>query len=261
MRHGLLVLLAASLLVPPSGSASAPAGPTLPWELVDCTYLIAFASVDRDRVIPHLPAGFAAAGAPTTVGPLTLPSVVNVGFEVDVCAQGTGVSGLLPDMQYASFWVAVDAPPAWQVEGINQNFVNWDVLVPDAERRALMQAAGLPARDGAIALTVTPTPLGETLWEASWTLDGLGTFRAEAVAMPGPGGPFDTWFVQYTEASDGDLARWRTNYVSDDSRRGFGVLDADPGSWLGQMLPAPSVPITALMGHWSYLHGLLELPA
>jgi hypothetical protein len=254
-QAALSILLVASAL-PALGDAPA----TVPWSLLNCFYAYGIAAAPYDAVQARLPSGFQAkpyvigvSGVP--VAPVPLSKLAAVGFEIDVCAAGEGMNGLVAPMHYASIWTPAIPPPELAVG--QPTFVNWDVLVPDGDRLAVLQTAGLPAHGGAIALT---HPVDEFQhFDASYTMEGLGTF-----AMDSLGVGIDTSFplasfAQYTARADGGLARWTTDYTTSSAQPGAGYVFLPEGSWLAEMFGAPVVPARFTFGTWEYTDGLIEL--
>lgn len=249
-----LVALAALAIVPAAG-----AGFSLGWDLLDCEYVIAVVPVPASRLAPFLPEGFRSAMVGPPAATALLPErVAQVGFEADVCASGAGVAGRVAPMQYASIWTGVVAPPSLNVPGY-QPFVNFDTLVPDDERRALMQSVGLPAHDGAIVSTDVIDNGPAHAVDVSWTMDGFGEITMTAVG-PRASAPFGGQFFQYTESSTGELALWKTRYASPLAYTYVGTVSFPAESWLAGVFGSTTMPARVLAGHWSYTDGSVAFP-
>src|SRR5687767_5211523 len=85
------------------------------------------------------------------VSPMNPSDEGNFGIEMFTCDAGVGLNGSVPDLVYGSLFTAVLPPAAMRVPGAKHHFVKWDVLIPDADRRALLQSEGVPAVDGKAA--------------------------------------------------------------------------------------------------------------
>lgn len=257
MRRALLLTLV--LLAPVALAAAPPAGRELPWNLLDCTFAYASVPVPAARLAPYLPANW----RPYLATPTTANAAATLVFEIDDCAEGSGIEGQLAPMQYASTWVAVVPPPAFRTDA-PFTVHTWDVLVPDDERRALLQSVGAPARDGAIV--VDGPADGSAPLHVAYAMEGAGSFAFDIVpspAAPGallaggtPAGEFDQWI----RGSDGSFTYWRTRWTTSDPHAGVGVVTLDPASWQAQALGATSVPAQFNFGAWDYHDGRIVLP-
>lgn len=245
---------------PPGAPAPTAFGQTLRWDLLDCTYVVGITVVETSRVEAYLPEGFAARVQGVRL-PAGLPAegLTNVGFETDVCREGAGLHGPVQGMVYASFWTGVIPPQELRIAGYTDYYVNWDVLVPDADRRDLLQSHGLPARDGSIAFA-EPLPGLDLAHVATYSFEGLGDFEQRVAGGPAPPSLVTGKFVQFTQGA-ANLARWRTDYATVDGYAGVGTLRADPDSWLADLLGAETAPARFFFGTWDYTDGLIELPA
>jgi len=240
--------------VPPPGAPTAPDADPAPsgpagltrwnWTLIDCTFVYGLVPADASKVKALLPPGFLVGGLPL------------VGFETDVCASGAGANGTVAPMTYASFWVAVTPPAHLRVPGAVAHFVNFDTLIPDADRRGPMVEAGIAARNGTIAESYGP---GRSTVDLQ--LEGFGALHFEIAGGGAPsGGGAASNFAQYTKAANGTLARWKTDYRPTQSAQGAGAITLPPGTWLRELFGADVVPARFTWGHWSYTNGFVEFP-
>lgn len=232
----------------PEGEATAPASnlEEIPWELLGCRFAYAQPAADAAAVSAMLPEGFTLA---QPIGPRIL-----VGFEVNQCASGSGLDGPVAPQTYASFWVPV-APPSGLGDPDAAHFVNFDVLVQDAPRRALLTSWGTPAHDGSVAWSA-PT---EGALDVTYTLDGVGRFAIHAAgAGPrmGGAGTFDQW----TPGTSG-LTYWKTEFAATRLFQGPGLLEVDPASPYAAWFESPAVPALVSFGDWNYTAGLVRRPA
>ena len=237
----------------------------LPWDLLDCTFAIATVAVPSALLAEHLPAGFRPVGGNGAINtPAESQSVSNVGFEVDDCASGAGADGDVAGMTYAAMWVAVRPPIGLYRDGVAGYFVNWDPLVPDAPRRAMFDAAGVPARDGGVTISSPATsgaPGGELA--VTFSLDGLGTFSYGGPVASDPRGQSGGTFGQWTQRSDGaarPLTYWQTDWQTTSSYAGAGTLNVDEDSWWADVLGTTTVPVRLWTGTWAYTDGFIEFP-
>jgi hypothetical protein len=239
-----------------SASSSASAAPVangtegppeqIPWEILDCRFAYAQPAADAAAVSAMLPEGFALA---QPIGPRIL-----VGFEVNLCASGSGLGGPVTPQTYASFWVPVVPPDGLGEDGAG-HFVNFDVLVQDQPRRDLLASWGTPARDGSVEWT---TP-GDGAARIDYTLDGVGTF-AISVAGAGPRVGGQGTFDQWTPGASG-LTYWRTDFAATRLFTGPGLLEVDPASPYAAWFESPVVPATVNFGDWNYTAGFIRRPA
>lgn len=235
----------------------APSAPgTAPWDLLDCFFAYASVPVDSVRMAERIPPGFSLqAPVPVRVsgGPA---SVANMGFEIDVCASGEGLAGRVEPMEYASVWVAA-SPPARlrEADAGTGYFLAYDILVPDADRRAWLAGVGAPVHDGDVVVTAT-----ERGFRAEWTLEGVGTFAIDAVTSDAaPAGPAGGRFTQFQPTQDGGLVRWSTDWSASSSQRAVAALVTVPeGSWYADVVGASTFPAQAFYGRWDYTAGDIE---
>ncbi len=231
----------ARMAVPPAPPA--PTGFSLPWEILDCRFMYAQARADASAVGQHIPEGF------------TLVEPAQVAFETNICTGGTGIDdALVHPMTYTSVWAAVVPPAGWGEDGAF-HVVNWDVMVPDAPRRELMQGFGAPVHNGSV--THTPTVTG---FQQAWTLEELGAFSIEVVGaqeLPNAGGTFDQW-----QPGTRDLTYWKTDWATRSHFQGTGIVSVPADSMYADWFVAPeAVPVTVNHGTWDYTRGNIVYPA
>lgn len=231
---------------------------TLPWGLTECRYVVGWAPVEESRLRPYLPEGFTPAGFGARALAGTPAGRVLFGLEAFECASGATLNGTLENMAYGSYWTAATPPEELQVEGATTYTVRWDTLVPDAERRALMVAAGMPARDGTVEFP-SRVPVG-TL--ATYEMEDVGTsILRMTTAQPQPV-PEGGHVVEFTPTQDGGLAVWRADYAwdGDSFTTGYGVVTVPEGSWAAQVLGGTQAPGQFHAGTWTFSNGTLTLP-
>lgn len=252
---------AAASTGPEADAASVGDGVELPWELLDCEFAVAFVLADTAELQAMAPDGFTVRSP--TRGPTGVSTPADrslVGVEAETCEEGTSVAGLVDGVDYASIWVAVQPPEDLVVTGFEGGYyVNFDPLVPDEERRGLFDDVGVPAHGGEVAFETNPAT---GVFEATWNLDGLGDLSVEANTVEDPIGTPGGSFVQWTEASDGDLAQWRIDWQMHTFFQGPGIVHVPPGSWLADLLGSETVPAPIVYyGTWDYTDGEIQLPS
>jgi hypothetical protein len=255
------IVLALSSSAPPAMQTPLGDGATAPWSLDDCFFAYALAPVTAEALGDRIPPGFllrppvpvnlaGAAREATAVA-------AYMGFEIDVCESGDGLSGGVAPMQYASAWVGAHPPLRMQDPASTGHFLVYDILVPDADRRAWLASAGAPVHDGGIV--VTRTDVG---FRAEWTLDGIGGFAMDvATSEAPPSTPFSGRFTQFQPTSEGKLVRWSTDWAATETWRGVATLEVPEGSWYADVLGATTLPAQSFHGAWSYTGGDIELPS
>lgn len=253
----IVLVLLAGCLAAPATLAKEPVGTTLPWNILDCTFVYGTTNLPAARLAPYMPHNF----RPFVSSPTLANTVAQVGFEVNVCAEGSGLVGQVSPMMYASTWSPAVAPAAHAVPGVSM-FVNWDVLVPDDDRRAAMQEAGTPAHDGDIIVSADLREEASAPFTVDYAFEGAGAFRLDIAPIPGQstamgGGEF----AQYTEGADGSLTYWRTKWATTAVQRGAGTITLDPGSWQAEAFGATVVPAQFNFGTWDYTDGKIVLPS
>jgi hypothetical protein len=223
---------------------STPFGPrTLTWGLDTCRPAIGIFGVPASKLAAYLPKGFRALSPAEVVAkdaqaPVAAPNPSadgNLGIEMFTCKSGAGLNASVPSIAYGSLFSAVQPPKDLEVPGTKHYFVKWDVLVPDAPRRALLRDAGVPAVDGSAAfssyMAVGPGVqyAGKlTLGNDSYTFSGLGEVPAA-----------DGTFIEYTATPNG-LVKWAAQYKFTAGR--IGPMDVTvPASGLASKIVGPGV--------------------
>jgi len=252
MRYGrglpIVALLVAGCLsasTPQTGppTTSAPTSVTYPWGITECAFTIVSIPVPADRLASRLPANF-------RVGPSTfsrVPSEAALDLDVYDCKAGVGLNETLSGVDYGSFYTGVTPPDELREDGYGAYFVKWDFLVPDAARRNVFRAAGLPSHDGSADVTVT-----QGVVTASLELADAGGFRftgtvgdLQPQAAPLP-------FMEYTPlAGPASLARWHARLHDARIGEGAGEVELVPGSWVADLAGSTRVPATAIAGVWN----------
>jgi hypothetical protein len=235
--------LSTSSTTPASSNGSTPT--EIPWEILGCRFAYAQPAANAAAVAAMLPEGFPLA---QPIGPRVL-----VGFEVNECASGTGLDGVVMPQTYVSFWVGVQPPSGMGEEGA-AHFVNFDVLVQDQPRRDLLRSWGTPAHDG----SVTWSAPADGAIRIDYELEEVGTFAISAAgASPRTGmpGTFDQW-----TPGTGGLTYWRTDFEATQLFQGTGILEVDPASPYASWFEAPSVPAVVNFGQWDYTSGFIRRP-
>lgn len=246
-----------------SPASEEPTGTTMPWALIDCSFVVAFGVAPTDAVQARLPDGFTARSVPARYAEGAPRAGTLVGIESEVCKHGTGLAGeTIEDQAYTSVWVGVTPPPEHRVDGFDGGYyVNWDPMIPDADRRAAFHDAGVPAHDGVIEITPLVDGLGPRTARSTYTLDGLGAFQVDAATPEDPTGGLAGSFYQWTEAEDGDLARWRVDWSMETFHQGPGVVELPAGSWLVDLFGSETIPAPVVYtGTWDYTDGRIWLP-
>jgi hypothetical protein len=240
---------------PDAGQPGLPAadGPAtavvLPWTTTDCRFMVVFLRASAAAVQSQLPEGFTAAGS------ATLPTG-SVGFEIHDCASVQGLDGLVPGAGYGASWGVVTPPDgraAPDAGGVA--YFKWHVLVPDAPRRDLLVAHGVPA-EGGVAEVAQTAP---GAWSGRLQLDGVGAFTATLAAPAPEGNAGDLPFQEFTNATGG-VADWRATTTHYTQTQGAGTWEAPAGSVLARMVGATSGAAAITTGVWSYEGGTIALP-
>jgi hypothetical protein len=224
---------------------------TLPWNITDCRFLVVFLQPPAASVQPFLPDGFTAAGG---------RGLGSVGFEIHDCARGAGLNGTVERLAYGAMWGAVTPPDRLRDPSTGgQDYFKWAVLVPDAPRRGLLLAHGVPARDGAASVGPGPAPGS---WAATMEMAGLGTFAVTGAGTPtSEGAANDLPFQEFTNATGGP-AVWRaTNTDWTSATTTVGQWQAPAGSVIARIMGATTGAAPFNAGHWSYRDGSIALPA
>lgn len=221
----------------PATAGGTDRGRTIDWGLSGCHGLVVLIPVAAETLEPHLPEGFTAV-MPDSVA-ATLPPDPRLqavlGLELLECDEGAGLHGPIEGLDYASFWTFVDPPAALEGRGHDLSFVKWDTLVPDEDRRDLLQDHGLAARDGDVTIDEWhPLALESGVaFDAGWTFaDGEEYRFSGAAAAPMD---FQGTFIEYTTASAG-LAEWETTFHAPTAFGGAGIAELAPDGWPAEVL-------------------------
>lgn len=239
---------------PASGidSSSAAAQTPLEWGLAGCAAAIAFVPVPAAAVAPHLPEGFRAL-APSEAG---LPVAADaqgdatVSVEIFSCMEAANAT----EAGYASLFVAVEPPADLKDPDAAMSFVKFDVLVADPALRAVLVAAGVPAKDGSADIAVTVPGAGS----AEAELEGAA-FAIRIAYAPTPPAPLDFPFVEYT-ATEAGLVTWKAT-AKGVSGTAVGVVEMAPGSLAAEITGAESAQAYVLILEGDFVDATIELPA
>lgn len=219
----------------------------MPWGLQGCQYIVAWGYVEAGALLPYLPDGF----RPRTsggVGPQALlQEPVLFGADAMQCASGRALDGNVSPLDYGYIWAAADPPEAFLQDGVDpgEHYAKWDILVPDAERRAVLAGRGVPVHAGAAAVAE-----GAGGIDASVSLDGFGTITIRGIATQEIGG-FDGSFVKMSASAEGVVA-WRAHALSGPRMTGSSTLEFPPGSWVAQVIGDTMLRGGFHAGTWSY---------
>lgn len=260
MRAPVLLALAAVLAgcaaVPTPPPAGGSAGPgTIPWAITDCTFLIGLIPFDPAEGQDLLPEGFAFRTGDGLPLPVEVPvSRATLGVEAFACASGAGLTGTVTPLAYGSVYFNVDPPEELRAPDGAPHFLKLSVLVPDAERRAALEAVGADVAGGEVALEATPGGMSGTL-----TLDTVGTFTYQSVDQPPrEGASFP--FREFTPAADGRLVQWDATATSSDVFSGQGLLEAPAGSIPARLGGGTTLQVAMFGGRYTFEDGTITLP-
>jgi hypothetical protein len=204
--------------------------------------MVVFLRAPPAAVQPFLPAGFGATNS--------------VGFEVHDCKSVQGLDGTVAPGGYGALWGAVSPPKAMAApDAGGVAYFKWHVLVPDAPRRELLVAHGVPADGGSASVVPGPAP---GTWTGTMELAGVGTFTGTLAALPATGAG-DLPFQEFTNATGG-VADWRATTTHDTQAQGAGTWSVPVGSVLAKMVGASSGTALITTGVWSYDGGSIALP-
>lgn len=201
----------------------------LPWGLSGCSFVVAFVPVPASRVAPHLPAGFQSLSFAQMGFPNDPRGEANVGVEAWRCQEGVGhnESAVLNAVPYGTIFTAVEPPADLKDNESTLHFLKWDVLVPDAPRRGILQAAGVPAMEGNVTFNrFVQAPTGGITFDVVLDLNGTFAFRGTSAVAEQSLTRFA--FTEFTPVPEG-YARWRTNVTADAAFVGGGFLGTPPG--------------------------------
>lgn len=254
-------LLLPLLLFGPVALAATPTGLTLPWNTLDCEYVYAATQLPAAKLAPHLPPNW----RPFSFGQTgTANLVATLVFEADTCAEGSGVSGQLSPMSYASTWSYILPPPVFRTDAPFTVYA-WDILVPDDERRELLQSHHADVHDGAIALSESLRDGAIVPFSVEYKV-GESDIRFDVVPLPNapnpnppPTGPAGEW-DQYVRGSDGSFTYWRTFWTPYSSQQGVGVVTLEEDSWQAEAFGSTEVPARFFFGTWDYHDGRIVIP-
>lgn len=245
----------------PTGSATSPAPMT--WTMSGCNFGVALVAVPASAVQPFVPEGFrvlsvAETGAEGQVGQ-DLPNPQedgNIGFEVFQCESGEGLDGAIDGVVYASVFTGVE-PPAELRRDVQNHFVKWDVLIPDAPRRGALAAAGIPAHGGNASVETEVAAASATSYRGTVTIDGLGelSFTGRSIA-PLPDGAF----TEYTETPQG-LVEWNMQYRLTAGGVGPQTVVVPDGAWFNEIIAAGTHDGFGFSGVTDFYEGSILLPA
>lgn len=263
MRALLLVavMLVAGCVAPATEAPDADASArVIPWGLEACIFVNWFVHVEADALRPHLPEGFEPDVESALPIPLA-PDKAYLGFEAFRCASGAGIGREIVDLEYASLFTSAMPPPELRREGVGLYIVKWDTLVPDADRRALLQEAGLPVRDGSAEAHHMQGPSGTLAVTGAFELEGLGTFRYEGGVphFTGDGGGDGIRFLEFMQANGG-LAVWDARFALDAFSVGEGIVQVPSDSWAAEVIGSDVARAAYFAGRWTFFEGSLTLP-
>ncbi|HVF52231.1 MAG TPA: hypothetical protein VNC78_01355 [Actinomycetota bacterium] len=218
------------------GRGKAASKPTvIPWGLNDCDGVIGFSPVSAESIQPFLPEGFTATVPDDFRAALPPDPRVDavLGLEAFRCADGVGLSGIVPDLEYGSLFTFVEPPAALADSRYPWSFVKWDTLVPDAPRQTALAKRGLPARLGeAVFFGWAVTPVGIP-FDVILRLEEAGNYGMTGIAAAATA--FDAKFIEYMPGDRG-LAQWRTVGRSPGGFAGGGWLSVPSGSYAAEIL-------------------------
>ena len=208
-----------------------PVPTVLPWGLTDCTFVVAVVPIPAARLEGRLPPGFTPL-SPAQIGlPADPRGDANVGVEAWKCNGGVGhnESVELNLTDYGAVFSFVQPPEDLVVNGSLFHFVKWDVLVPDAPRRDILAAHGVPAQNGTVEVRQFRSLTDQNLFDVGLELNGTFTLSG-STAAPQP--QFQAFaFTEYTQTPHG-LAVWTTNVTATAVTSGAGPLVIPEGLML-----------------------------
>lgn len=264
MRPPLAIVLSAALLagctaVPdPTGPPAAGSAPqVLPWGIIDCTFLIGLVRFDPAQAQDLLPPGFAfrtGSGLPLPVDVAPLDQAT-LGVEAFSCASGAGLQGSVAPLAYGSVYFTVDPPPELSAGEDVPHFLKLSVLVPDADRRAALEAVGADVTDGAVDLAAGPAGATGTL-----ALATVGDFAFAAVPTRPPGEGAEFRFREFTPTADGRLVRWDGHAVSSATYGGQGLLEVPAGSIPARLGGGTTLQVGMFGGQYTFEDATITLP-
>lgn len=239
--------------VPDPGAAAAP--PTIPWGITDCTFLIGIIPFDPPAGQEYLPEGFAFAVGDGLPLPVQAPlDRATLGVEAFACPSGAGLNGTVAPLAYGSQYFNVIPPERLSKGEDAGHFLKLTVLIPDADRRAALEAVGADVTGGEVALAATPAGMEGTL-----TLDTVGTFTFQAVNQPPrEGATFP--FREFTPTADGRLVQWDATATSTDVFGGQGILEVPADSIAARLGGGTTLQVGMFGGRYTFENGTITLP-
>lgn len=240
-------LLAGCALDPRQLAPPEPAETILPWGLAGCSFVVAVVPVPAGRLADRMPPGFRPL-SPTEIGlPDDPRGDGNLGIEAWRCNDGVGhnESVELHDVPYGAVFSFVEAPEHLRDNESRFHFVKWDTLVPDEERRLLLERHGLPALNGTAEFRRFQDVAGRLLLDVGLELNGTYSFDGAAGA---PAEGMDAFaFTEFTPTPHG-LARWRTDVTAAQVLSGGGGFVSVPAGYARDVLGADRVQAYLLAG-------------
>lgn len=283
-QHVLLLVLAALALAGCLGSGDAPASPAsspaaddeaaaassngtaaddrIDWTLSGCRAVVALVPTDAGSLEEHLPEGFAAASAQEAFGiPPDPRGEAALGVETFQCESGTTLDGTAQPLAYGALFAAVEPPEGRNATGADLVLYKWETLVPDEDRRRLLQEAGMPAVDGSTDLSgLRSHPAGHA-FHATLTLNGSTHAFAGTVDAPADAFREGLPFVEFQAGDDG-IGRWVSEEnQAPDAFQGTGTLDPVSGSRVADVVgDGPSQAYMVAATSVTFSRGYVDLP-
>lgn len=234
----------------------------MPWRLDECQYAIAIVPADPAAFADRVPEGFRVLavneipGLPAREEPRARG---NLGIETFACAGGSGVNETanLTDVQYGSVFTFVEPPAALRDPNATYHFVKFEVLVPDAERQALLVAEDIPAMNGTAVFSryqdVGPASVVQSrlaLLNDTYDLEAASGAPMEALASIS--------FVEFSVGEHG-FTIWHANVTSSAVTGGVGQLLVGEESWVADVV-GTRVQAYYLAGRGSLTEGSIKIP-
>jgi hypothetical protein len=236
---------------PGAADADGPAPPAeAPWTLTACLHAVWYAEAPAAPLQARVPEGFLVRAGPSGTAPL--------GFEAFVCESGHGLWSEVAGLQYGSLFIGVDPPDEYGCDDLSGGcYVKTDVLVPDAGRRAWLQAAGVAAHNGTAGVTVDAAGT----WTTSLVMEDVGGFGMQGVPAGPPRGSAGAGlpFMEFMSATGG-VSVWKATTADASQTIGAGAWSADPGTWVASEVALVG-PTNFSAGTWSFVDGTVSVPA
>lgn len=252
------ILLLAGCVAPGTSTPESADGANanvLAWGLTRCSYVVGWTPVEPEALRAYLPEGF----EPGPFNGMLVGTPADrtiLGVEAFVCEEGVGLNGTIPEMVYGSFWTSATPPAGLEDPDATTYTVRWDTLIPDADRRAVMAAAGMPARGGAASVESTITGFA-----GSYEMEDVGTTTMDMRVSRSPGTPEGGVVVEFTPTTDGRLAVWKAEYAWDSPiSQGYGAITFPEGSWAAEVVGDTRGPGQFHAGTWTFSNATLTLP-